>query len=130
MSTITFKNTSAAVVDCKAIGLGKVEPDATIEIPVALAAPTRKDNGQRGLSAVEKCVPQLRPVDEAIFEAWQAVPPPPEPKSLIVTSTRREADEPAGVKALRDAAASAAAKASSGPVKASKAGPEAAKAGA
>lgn len=119
MSTITFKNTSTSQVDCKAIGLGKVEPEGEIEIPFALAAPTRKDNGQRGLSAVEKCVPQLRPVDPVLFEAWASVPSENPPKSLIVTSQRRDPDEPAGVRALREAAASVAAqKAASEPVKA------------
>lgn len=105
--TITFRNESDVTIDCASIGLGKVAPKAEIEVPVELAAPSRKDNGTRGLSPIERCAPQMKPVDPDLLAEWSKVPAPPVPKSLMVTSQRRTPDEPAGVKALREAAQAA-----------------------
>jgi hypothetical protein len=101
---IKFKNTSDKTLKLVSVGLPDCAPNAEIDVPLALAAPTRRDNGSRGPSAIEKCAPQLVPVDPIIYEAWKQVPDPLPPKSLVVSTQRREADEPAGVKALRDAA--------------------------
>lgn len=122
MSTIKFKNPTDRAVHLQMIGLGTVQPNGEIDVPLYVAAPTRRDNGSRGLSAIEKCAPQLVPVDPEIEKAWQTVPDPLPPKSLMVSTMRREPDEPAGVKALREAAENLAAKAASEPKTSAKAG--------
>lgn len=118
---IKFKNPTDTVIKLAPLGLPDVEPNGTVEVPIALAAPTRRDNGSRGSSSIEKCAPQLVPVDPEIRKEWDKAPAPPPPKSLMVTSERRDPDEPAGVKALREAAQSLAKKAEK-PVTAPRAG--------
>lgn len=98
---IKFRNPSEHTVKLAVVGLPDVASKAEIDVPLALAAPTRRDNGSRGPSAIEKCAPQLVPVDPIVAEVWKQAPDPLPPKSLVVSTQRREADEPAGVKALR-----------------------------
>lgn len=109
MSTevIKFKNPTDQTLKLRSLGLPDVAPNGEIDVPVALAAPTRRDNGSRGASAIEKCAPQLVPVDPVVAEVWKQVPDPLPPKSLVVSTQRRDPDEPAGVKALRVAAKTA-----------------------
>ena len=119
VNTIRFKNTSKDTVNLASVGLGKIPPGQEVDVPLHLAAPARLDNGSRGRSAIEKCAPQMEPVDPVIRDAWKQVPDPLPPRSLVVTTQRRPAEEPAGVKALRAAqeAAEAAQKAPNAPGK-------------
>jgi hypothetical protein len=102
MLTIKFKNTTDKVITLDAIGLDPVAPNGTIEVPEDLATPGRTDAGQRSKSPIECVAPQLEPADKAEKEAWMKTPPPPEPRSKIVSVSKRAPDEAPGVKALRE----------------------------
>lgn len=100
-----FKNTSENPVNLGPVGLDTVEPGQEVDIPLELAAPGRTDAGARAKSVIECVAPQLKPVSPDDIKLWQAVPPPPEPKSRIVSVAGRATAEPPGVKALREAKA-------------------------
>lgn len=72
-----FVNTDEKhTVDLKMIGLGRVKPGETVEIPEGLARPERKANGSRRPSVVERVAPQLRPVDETWAAEFDSTPEP------------------------------------------------------
>ncbi len=101
--TITFFNPTTHTITLDSIGLESVGPGESIDVPIELAAPTRKDNGTRGKSAIEQVAPQLHPKLQSDQDAWKITPPPATPVSKIVTTTQRAASEAPGVKALREA---------------------------
>ena len=100
--SMKFKNTTNKVIVLDAVGLPPVAPNGTVDVPDSIAAPSRTDAGQRAKSVIECVAPQLEPADKADKELWLATPPPPEPRSKIVTVARRMPDEAPGVKALRE----------------------------
>jgi len=114
IETMTFHNPTDHMIKLDAIGLDPVPPKSDAEIPLTLAAPTRKDNGTRGKSALEQVAPQLHPKNSKDHDAWKQTPEPVVPKSKIVAVTARPANEAPGVKTLRDLKALAEAEKSSG----------------
>lgn len=118
--TITFVNASGQVVNAEPIGLGLIEPGAEIEVPLALCAAGRKDNGSRKPSPIEQACPALRPKDPVFAAEWAKVPSPAPVVSKIVTVTPREVAQPAGVVAARAAKAKAELEAASKTVPAKK----------
>lgn len=109
--TIRFKNPTKHTLKLGAIGLPDVAPGGEIDVPLGICAPTIRDNGQRGASVIEKCAPQMVPVDPEDHEEWLKTPKPNPPKSLMVTTQGRPPGVPAGVAALQAAKAAKAAKA-------------------
>lgn len=106
-----FRNSSMEhTLNLDSVGLGKVAPGATVEIPIALCAAGRADNGSRTPSSIECVAPQLKPVDETEGEEWNKAPEPLPPRSVMVTTQGRAPQEPAGVAAVRRAQAAAKAK--------------------
>lgn len=101
--TMKFKNTSQHVVILDSVGLDPVAPGGEVDIPLELAAPGRSDSGARSKSAIECVAPQLEPSAEADRKLWKQTPPPPEPRSKIVSVSARQPQEAPGVKALREA---------------------------
>ncbi len=105
--TMKFKNPTEHTLNLSAIGLGTIPPGGSVDVPLELCAPGRTDAGGRSKSAIECTAPQLVCDDPAMLDQWMAVPPPPEPRSLVVSVSARPAQEPAGVAALRAARAAA-----------------------
>jgi hypothetical protein len=101
---MVFMNPTKFTLNLSALGIDPVEPGKDVEIPLALAAPYRMDNGQRGKSPLEQVAPQLQPKSKEDLEAWLKVPSPPTPTSRIVSVSKRPVQEAPGVKALREAA--------------------------
>ncbi len=97
-----FTNPTPHTVKLDALGFDSVGPGEDVELPLALCAPHRKDNGQRGNSPVENIAPQLRPKDPGEHELWSKVPPHGVPISKLVSVAPRPAQESPGVKALRE----------------------------
>lgn len=102
--TMTFVNTSQDTVSLDSIGYHiPIAPGDEVEIPFAIAAPTRKDNGTRGKSPIEMIAPQLTPKHSEDAKVWGKVPPLPTPVSRVVTVAPRHAAEAPGIAALRAA---------------------------
>lgn len=99
---IRFKNPTKHTIKLACIGLDDVPPDGEIDVPLALAAAGRSDNGSRAKSPIECAAPQLHPVEETDKAAWLDVPAPPTPVSRVVTIAARAPQEAPGVKALRE----------------------------
>lgn len=105
-----FTNPTDKLVKLGSIGLPDVQPGGTVDVPLGVCAPTIRDNGRRGASQIEKCAPQLVPLDPAEKAAWDLVPDPLPKISLQVTTAPRAPGEPAGVVALKNAKKALAAK--------------------
>ncbi len=103
--TVTFHNPTNTQVNCGPLGLGTVEPGEDIEVPLALCAAKRMDNGSRGRSSIEKNCPQLQPKDPVFAKEWSKAPLPSPAVSRIVMTTGRAPSIPAGVLAAREAKA-------------------------
>lgn len=102
IETMTFHNPTEHTLRLESVGLEDVGPGEECEIPLALCAPTRTDNGNRGKSPIEQVAPQLQPKNPSDLKTWKQVPPPPIPTSKIVSVSPRQASESPGVKALRE----------------------------
>lgn len=105
MKTMRFKNFSNHLLNLAPIGLGTVAPGAEADVPLALAAPGRGDNGARTKSAIESCAPQMMPSDAREREAWLAAPPASTTKPKLVASVGGRLPPLQGpdVRALREA---------------------------
>lgn len=100
--TITFVNKSDHLIILDSVGLDPVPAGGTVEVPLHLAAPTRRDSGNRGKSPIEQVAPQLEPKDPEVKALWLQAPEPATPVSKIVSITPRAPSEAPGVKALRE----------------------------
>lgn len=105
-----FKNPTTHTLNLSAVGLGKVGPGESVEIPIDLCAAGRADNGSRTASSIECVAPQLVPVDITEGEEWSKTPEPLPQRSVMVSTQGRAPQEPAGVAAVRRAQAVAKAK--------------------
>lgn len=105
IESMLFTNPTDHTIRLDSLGLGSVGPGQDIEIPLALAAPYRRDNGARGPSPIEQVAPQLKPKADADRAAWLEVPTLAPPTSRVVSVAARAPGEAPGVKALRDARA-------------------------
>lgn len=99
---IRFKNPTEHTIKLACVGLDDVPPGGEIDVPLALAAAGRSDNGSRAKSPIECAAPQLHPVTETDKAAWKETPAPPTPVSRVVTIAARAPQEAPGVKALRE----------------------------
>ena len=100
-----FKNPTTHTLNLHSVGLGKVGPGETVEIPIGLCAAGRADNGSRTASSIECVAPQLVPVDSTEGEEWSKAPEPLPARSVMVTTQGRAPQEPVGVAAVRKAQA-------------------------
>lgn len=104
--TMRFKNESKTTVNLESIGLGFVDPDEEIDVPLVLCAPSRGDAGNRKPSPIETVAPQMKPSDPEHRKIWGQVPPASPAVSRIVSvNNQKGPSEPAGVKAIREAMA-------------------------
>lgn len=97
---LIFKNPTEFTLNLTPWDLGIIPPGGEIEVPEYLYRPGRSAGGGRTPSTIESCAPHLVPVAEPEWIAqWRKAPPPPEPKSAIVTSEtlRKSPNMPNGV---------------------------------